>query len=440
VSYWNPPGLMAFDPTVRELDWKIVEGRGIVPGDEDAWLVTQCFAPRGKDLASTAYAMPTVKGLGALATYWDMIRVRAPEDPPRGGLAPDSVNEDGSVTIHYWDFSDESKVRRKRVTWAPKNESAVIANRGGVPEEWDPKEKVWKQEGADAEREFAKIAMGLAQALGMIASAVLSIVPGGATVAPLFSAAWGFALKTIAGRGKPPSVDEVLSVVGAAGKVLGPGVWGVVSKNEDLQRLYKSGFIAKMRELPGNYSDKIAAAVVDVGGILPRFQLGAMVPGFNVGAWASGEAKKLLAPAAANVSVPTKSGPIPLSDLPNDERRSAWDWAWKAFVEPDPAARARIRRNFLWCAVDNSSAIHRGESTGLEAHAVTEVDGGLLSGGAYFDQYLASLLASTIEQIPRHELGTEAAKQLEERRRADPKAKTALYDLVGKLRDRYRMK
>lgn len=434
MGYWNPPGLLAFDPTTRALDWSYSQTKAIVVGEQDLEML-ECF--RQRTISGVSHlSMPTVKNLGTGGTYLRMILARAPEDPEKGGLAADTVNEGGGVTINYYDFSDSNNVRRKRVTWVPKGNEAVIGNRGGVPEEWDPSAKIWKQEGPDAEREFSKIAMGLAQALGMIASAVLSAVPGGGAVAPLFSAAWSFALKTIANKGKPPSIDDVISLIGAAGKVIGPGVWGVVSKNPDIQNLFRTGFVAKMRELPGAYSDKVAAAVNEVGGILPRLNLSASVPGFSLQNWAAGQAKNLAPPMPV---VPTKAGDISLADFP-DERRSAWPWAWKAFLEPDPDARFRIRRNYLWCNVENSSAVTRGESTGLEAHALVEVDGGLMSAGSFFDQYLATFLASTVERIPKSEVGTIAEQTLAERRRADPEARKKLYDLVSDLRDRYEMK
>jgi len=442
--YWWPPSLYAFDPSVRAFDWHLEDsGRGfsaLVPSEYDEAMIKTCLS---------SGAMPFVREHGGLAAYEQMIALRTPDDPPKGGLGPDVVNPDGSVTIQYFDFSDANHVRRKRVTYvAGKDGSPEIANRnaseGGVPQEWVNGR--WQKEGADAEREFGKAGVSILQAIGSIASAVMSLAGAGAFGAA-FGAMWSFTMQQLKNAGHPPSVDDVINLATSFGKAVGPGIWGVVSKNPEIQTLMKDGFIAKMSKLPGTYGDKIAGAVNDLGHMLPRLNLPATLPGFDLSSWAKGALKNTpinLSPDAMiargkAVRMGSVADAVPIGDF-QDSRRWAFEPAMRAFVEPDPEKRAQIRRNFLWCGVDNSSAIKQGNPQGGGAHNEVEQDSGLLAAGSFFDQYLATMFASVMADLEsRTSLGVISG--IEALRRSDENAKRALYDLVGALRDdRYRMR
>jgi hypothetical protein len=439
MSYWWPPSLFAFDPSERAFDWHLekVEGKNfnaLVPSDVDLELLN-CLP---------VSFMPYAKKHGVLSTYEEMIALRTPGDPAKGGLKPDRINSDGSITIGYFDFSDEDKVRRKEVTYVmnPKTGQPEIANRnsaeGGLPQEWIGRNGVghWEKEGPDAERELGKATLPILSAIGSIASAVMSVA-GLSFAAGVFAAMWGFVLQSLKNGGRPPSVDDVLGFAKAVGGAAGPGVWGILSKNEDLQRLLKDGFIAKMSKLPGTYADKVAAVSSDLAAVLPRLPLGTMFPNFSSSDWAKG----LLKAGKVDLSQ-IKLGTAGIEEIPlssyTDSRRDAFEPAMRAFAEPDPAKRAAIRRNFLWCVVENSSAIWHGNPQSAGAHNEVERDVGILGAGSYFDQYLAAMNASLLADIEAR-AGVGVISTIEETRRRDPEAKKALYDLVGDLRDRYRM-
>jgi len=464
MGYWWPPSLFAFDPTERALIFdvlsiddavprmapyigvsedqarQILSGskRWIVPSEYDMeafpWGDIPLFVPRGRASKVNGYAR-----------YIQMIVARSDKDPSAGGLPPDVVLENGDIVLGYWDFSNDDDVRRKEVTYV-KDEKAggfVIANRsdreGGVPRQWNVQKKTWEKEGADAEREFGKGAAPILDSIFTITAAIAGAF-GGAELAA-FSAAWtGLAKNELRNGGKPPSFDDVMAAVKTAGgAAIGRGAWGILSKNDALQGIMRDGFITKIAQGDGSYSDKLAAAVTDISGYMPRIPLGSpgLVPNFNFEAWAKGAAKGMPPPSHQNVVLGIPQAPVTLSDLDQlDVRRKAFDWAWKAFVEPDPGKRLQIRRNFLWSAVDNSSAVNKGDAQGW-AHGETEQDKGLLDAGAYFDQHLSALIGSAFKEVSS--LGTIGEEAMAAGRQADEGARAALYKVIGDLRGRYKM-
>jgi hypothetical protein len=443
MGYWWPPSLYAFDPTDRPLIY--VRDPQPSPSELDLEFL-QCLDTR------TAF----VKKNGLKNTYYHLASMRTPGDPPEGGLAADTVNEDGSLTINYWDFSDENKIRRKRVRYIQdkKTGASKIDNYGGVPEEWDRVDGkwTWRQEGPDAEREFGKSGSEILSVIGTIAASVMALTGVGAVAAGAFASVWSFTIRQLKNHGRPPSLDEIMSLYGEIGKAVGPGVWSVVTKNPGVQKMFNDGWIAEMSKKPGEYKDKLAASVNEIGGLLPRLPMRELYPlggpQFDVTAWAAGALKKLPIPALSEIKFTTSSispfgkreqDTITLSELHTDDvRRSAWAPAARAFAEPDPTKRAQIRRNFLWCNVPNSSAITAGEPLSLGARGGFFEEGeGLMNAGATFDQYLATLLANALRGVESSALGVISAS--EGLQRADPKARKVLYEVVSDLRDRYRM-
>jgi hypothetical protein len=395
-------------------------------------------------LAST----PIGKARGALGTYYAMIAAAAPEDPPGGGLCADTVNSDGSVSVNYWDFSDAEQVRRKRVTYVadPNTGAQIIANRndseGGVPQECVKGR--WQKEGPDAEREFGKQGMQIIRVIGNIAAVVLSLVPGGAVASSVFAVMWNFAMAEIANGGKPPSVDDVMSLVVGLGKAVGPGAWKIVSTDPDIQSILRRGFIGEMAKIPGDYADKIGGVVNNMGNALPAIELPKLLGSFDVGQWTTGQLKSLKAPTVQDLAqkfggLPVQGGTVDLQTF-NDARRYAFEPAGKAFLEQDPDRREQIRRNFLWLDVQNSSAISMGNPQGVQAHAEVEIDDGLTNAAAFFDQYLATYLNSALlPPINSSTPASEAERQLMQSRLSDQAAQNALTAFVAGLMDRYRM-
>lgn len=463
--YWWPPSLYAFDPSERRFVQETLPyadavaamggpvpsgGASVVsiPNEYDRPWVNLWGMPE-----MYVGSAPMGRKYGGLAVYWDIVRgnAHAEGDPDGGGLPPDVVNPDGSITIHYYDFGDSEKIRRKRVTYVadPKTGAQVIANRnpseGGVPQEWIPN-MGWRKEGADAEREFGKSGLSIVNAVGQIASAVLAFIPGGQAPAAAFAAMWSFTMAQLKNGGKPPDVQDVLSFVGAEGKAVGPGMWGIVSKNADVQKLFSDGFIAKMAALPGEYKDKIADVVNDLGSVLPRLNLPVMIPSFNAGPLMAGAFKKTAADAQKLIQQSFYSALTPPIGVPGKEvaiasdpaaRPDAFDRAMIAFQEPDAQKRAQIRRDFMW-AESNSSAVTMGDPVGVGAHNEQEQSGGLMAAAVFFDSYLSAAFASLLADV-ESKTGIGIINAMQELRLHDKHAQLDLYNMISSLRSRYRM-
>lgn len=436
MGYWWPPSLYAFDPVDRPLKPKWTGapfgfGSAPLPDEHDAAMLA--ILDDG--------SRPLVKAKGRGYAYAAMLAARAPEDPDTGGLCPDRVNDDGSITIQYWDFSDTSVVRRKRVTYVsdPKLGQKISPATGGLPEQWNGTS--WVKEGPDAEREFGKSGLDVVSAIMTVVSTALSVFPATSAAGLAFSAMWGITLKALKSGGVPPSFDDVM---GALGKLVNVGgAWGIVSKSPELEKLFKSGFIGTMGKTAGEWKDKIGACVSTIGTAMPNLPLPSYFKTgirFDVGKWAAGEYKSLSVPSAATVTLNNREGSS-LADLdPLDVKRTSWEPAMRAFLEVDPDTRLRLRRNYAWSGyVQNSSAVTQGDAMGAGAHAEVEVDGGVADAASYFDQYLCCALASVAKQIETEtQLGTITA--IEGIRRNDPVAKAALQKEVAELMNRYGMR
>lgn len=460
MGYWWPPSLYAFDPTERPLEWSRVSvatataALGISPDTAKKWFpdpnaLVVLPGEYDRELIAFLGTTPLGRNQTGLGAYYSMIIERADGDPPGGGLPPDRVNDDGSITINYWDFADGSRVFRKRVTYVQGKNGQEIANRngdeGGVPQMFY--QGKWQKEGADAEREFGKAGLAIVNAIGSIAAAVLALVPGAQVPATVFATMWGMTMKALANGGKPPDAADVINVMTGITKAVGPGLWGIVSDSPDFQNLFKNGFIGKMAELPGKWSDKIAGAVNDLGPAFPKIDLGKLFAGgFDVSKWMNGELKKLPTPTAALqglIGTPGREVDIANLAAMHDPRGTAFTWAAKAFAEPDDTLRILVRRNFLWTQVMNSTAIAQGNPQGAGAHAEVEVDDGLMSAGSFFDQYLAAMLqaglGSGIAKVTKDLASTQTIGDLRTRRLNDPDAQRTLVAFISQLMTRYHM-
>jgi hypothetical protein len=446
MGYWWPPSLFAFDPVDRPFAWRTEQTVAtpmnpipfvkLIPSEYDQRLI-EC-------LDREASKRPFVKARGGFQAYAQMVTLIAPDDPPsikeKGGLPGDTMNEDGSLTVNYFDFSDSSRVYRKRVTYVmdPKTNQPIIKPAlGGIPELL--LNGRWQKEGPDVEREFGKTGIDVLNAIVSVASGVLSLTGVSAAAVAAFQIMWQFTLKQLKAGGKPPSVDDIINLAGALGKAVGPGIWGVVSKSPDVQKLFTNATIAQISKVPGQYADKVAALANDLGQILPRLPMRSLYPGFDPTKWAAGALKGVAPPPTSAITLGTSGKEaIPLDSFDQfDPRRTAWGPAATAFGEIDPVARGQVRRNYLWCVIDNSSAISQGNPQGAGAHGEVENDDGLMNAGSFFDQYLGTLLSSSFYMLDSAALGV--INVIEGARRADPKAKDALYAVVSDLRDRYRM-
>lgn len=452
MGYHWPPSLFAFDPTSRPFLWVQLPASSAEP---ILGLPPNTFpSPAMKVVVPDAYdremvknlpMSPAKKNLGELGLYYAMISARAADDPPLGGLPPDTVNSDGSITVNYYDFSDGSKVRRKRVTYVQGKNGQEIANRndseGGVPQEWNG--SAWVKEGPDAEREFSKAGLAIVNAIGTIAAAVLALIPGAQIPATAFGAMWSLTMKSLANGGKPPDVGDVLSIAGSFGKAIGPGLWGIVSDSPEIQSIFNHGAIGQMAKVPGQWKDKISGLVNDIGTHLPALNMAKLWTGFDAQKWAQGELRKL--PTPTNVTQGLIGVPGREVDIGNrrDASGTAFEAAARAFAEPDPDKRILLRRNYLWDygLVSNSSAVQMGNPEGPGAHAEIEVDQGIMNAASFFDQYLASMLQSAINQAiyTSNEKIAGPVVDLGKQRKNDPQAQAALQAYVATLMDRYHM-
>jgi hypothetical protein len=436
MGYWNPPSLFAFDPHERPLCQMQQFGKA-VPCDLD------------RALFGSLSRWPPGKTYGGEGAYWLMVAARAPEDPPMGGLPPDTINADGSVTIHYFDMADAHVIWRKRVTYRADPKTGAPQIVGDVPDLFYKSRAnpigAWQKEGWDAERDLSRIGVDILSAIGTIAAVALSFTGAGAAFSAAFSAMWSLTLRQLRGGGRPPDVSEVLSAVSSVAGAMAPGVWSIASKSPELSAIFRSGTISALAKLPGTYQEKIAAFANQLKAALPRINIPATVPGYTLPAWARGDlVSKIPTVPTVNTSVSALLPPIgppgkevKLSELGGSERW-AFDWAMRAFVDPDPLAHLLQRRNYMWLGVDNSTAISPGEGSSLAARNVVEVDDGLVSAGAFYDQYLAALDAQMTRDL---EAGASIGliTALESTRKADKAAQERLLDLLSTLKQRYRM-
>src|SRR5882672_3829724 len=188
MSYWWPPDPSVYDPTPRPLTWTFskidglpwpsaedqeIFGIGYVHMSEDGKgttppIVTADIPPfeapflpqdfqtpqnlrgasatlalgghaQGKPYTRPSFTKENQTLSDRLNIYRKLMLIHAPGDPATGGLQADSYDPtDGSFTIHYWDFSDDTMPRRKKVIYAPQAGKTRISTK-----EWKVDKQAW---------------------------------------------------------------------------------------------------------------------------------------------------------------------------------------------------------------------------------------------------------------------------------------------------------
>lgn len=324
-GYWWPPAAGVFDPVPRPLRWEgsksspvpSVEdctifgiGEGQFPGER---------APNGQPygsgtliLGGTGYNRPARVANFArenktqgdrLDTYRRLIDLRTPEDPASGGLCADSIDyANSSFTINYWDFSDDTQPRRKRITYRPKGNQIE-----SYVEQW---EGYWKPEGDDAEKGFIEALPSIVAGFGAVTTIAIGYLTGNPVLASAWSSVFKMASSPVFG-GPAPSLDGFM---GAAAGFLGAAPdFGKVMGNLMTEKSLKSGIfgeigrmnfeqISSKGEDVFSHLDKLKAVATKFAASMPKIDIDLMQD-FNITAGAV-DAYAMLQGKAPSVDLP----------------------------------------------------------------------------------------------------------------------------------------
>jgi hypothetical protein len=298
MGYWSPPTPNFFDPTERPLHWTIGGDGRPYPAEEDQAIFGighGAFpgetAPNGLPWASstlflggrlpvrTPYAYQYGKTeADRLEFYRRLIAIRAPSDPPSGGLPADTNDiATGGLGLHYWDLSD-AWPKRKTVTFTPTLDGKSI-NTNII--QWDHDAKTWGEEGFDFERDLIGAIPDIIKAFGTATAALIGYLTGNPVLAAAWSSIYQMSSRSALG-GPPPSPLEWAS---SAATFLGsaPG-FGQAMANlgvyKDLQKSL-SGNVGKLASIEianlgadlTSYYSKLRQTVEKYAASIPKIDL-----------------------------------------------------------------------------------------------------------------------------------------------------------------------
>lgn len=299
MGYWWPPAPQVFDPVPRPLRWEGSKSSPI-PSVEDCTIfgIGDGSIPGHVDTEGRPYASYTLvfggtspnkpgrianflrqgKTVGdRLDTYRRLIDLKTPEDPIRGGLCADTIDySDGSIQINYWDFSDDTQPRRKRITYRP-----IGSEIKKIIEQW---EGYWKPEGDDAEKGFIEALPSIIAGFGAITTIVIGYLTGNPALAGAWSNVFKMASSPVFG-GPPPSLEGFAM---AAGSVLGAAPdFGKTMGNLFTEKAFKSGIYGEIGKINfaaltefgedlSSHLDKLKATVSKFANQMPRIDLDLM--------------------------------------------------------------------------------------------------------------------------------------------------------------------
>lgn len=286
MGYWVPPPPSAYDPTPRPLSWHW-EGAVRVPDPPDAILfgigvaegVMQSALPGDRPMYTRhMYNLPNNPGLAAtfrgkstaelLDAYGRLIDVRAPEDPPTGGLAADHVDPTGAIHVNYWDLADGRQPHRKQVVFAPKAGGVEVA-----VYQWNHDAQEWRGEGFDFERDFSGSVYTIMDALNAVTTAIVSIFATPA-VGAAWSAAFGAGLNlSRKQRAGTLTIDDALGESFGALASFGAGVGiGEALASESGRALTGSLYkaIGVAQKDVGDFAAAIGKVAAEGGKLIPK--------------------------------------------------------------------------------------------------------------------------------------------------------------------------
>jgi len=369
MAYWFPPTPDGFDPFPRPFRWHMEKdpytgGNTYFPEEEDAilfglgWnqtkgLVNQYYddskaraegllAPDQGVLAGEIWKPDTIrfgntngwykwrrggesKGLSAsnkseyerLSYYNKMIMSRTPEDPNLGGLVGDEAYEDGTIKINYFDMSDETWPKRKKVLYVPKGDGVDVKIY-----QWDLGKQKWEEEGPDAEKGIIKSLPDIIKGFTAITTAIVSVMTANPAIASAWSSIAGMSSSAALG-GPPPNLMQF-----ASSAVLfinrAPGFDEVMTKI--INPVIKSEFIQSIRGGMARAGNDLTSFTDKTKKVAEVF--GKSIPQINVSSVISGQLPPLLKDA-------TKKGEFDAQ---------AFLTAGKAFLQNDPNYTESLRK------------------------------------------------------------------------------------------------
>jgi hypothetical protein len=276
VGYWWPPPPSVFNPAPRPLSWHgdripdeedaLFFGYGVAEGNISlAWSPWTAHLARGGVAGAwnPGSARPFLKSKRGfddsdiLAAYSRLIDTRAPDDPPRGGLAPDYVDPDGTIHLQYYDLSDDRPIR-KEVTYRPKSGGVDVSVRQYTPG------KGWEGEGFDFERDFTTSEGPILSAINVVTTAIVSIF-GTPAVGAAWSAAFGAGIQLSQAElaGTLTLSDALAQSFGALGAVIVQSGAGAALASDALPKL--SSFVYRGLGITEKSSKDFAEALSKFG-------------------------------------------------------------------------------------------------------------------------------------------------------------------------------
>jgi hypothetical protein len=299
VGYWWPPAPECFDPVPRPLRWEgsrqspipSVEdctifgiGEGEFPGHADQWgrpyaSGTLVFGGRayGKPARVANFMREGKTVTDRLDTYRRLIDLRTPDDPKNGGLCADTIDYlNGSFQVNYWDFSDDTQPRRKRITFTPRGNDVKK-----TIEQW---EGDWRPEGDDAEKGFIEALPSIIAGFGAVTTIAIGYLTGNPSLAAAWTNVFKMASSPVFG-GPAPSIEGFAS---AAVATLGAAPdFGKVMGNLFTEKALKSGIFGEIGQInfaqisqygqdASSHLDKLKAVAMKFANAMPRIDVDLM--------------------------------------------------------------------------------------------------------------------------------------------------------------------
>lgn len=426
MGYWFPPSPKSFEPVARPLGYSI-EGGIHVPDPLDVPLLEAIAkTPLGRSIGpAKAYdlllrmrpppdasaTLTTEERIGGWGSQSIPMRRWCTGDLPEGGLPPDSVNPDGTITRHYWDLADGARPYRKCVTEGagPKGQAWLRVMY------WDP-DKGWLEEGGDLEKEAVQNFKSIMDVIFILVRMVASATGVGAPAAAIMGImldGWKLASSQIQIAGwepptEPLSAGDVFASLG--GNFIGLAAEiGRTDAFGDLANRAQKTFTSLMTSA-GAYPmikglESLGGSVMSIGDHTAKFILGVgNVTGQKEPTLKfspddvvrfTGELLSVPTPSPvaiqvkAEVSTDAEADPTTL--ISTDYRKVMWEAACLGYVYPDQVLR--IRRNAIWKYRTRSTPLSPSEQS-AGARGIEESSESALECGMAFDGFLSQMYAN----------------------------------------------
>lgn len=507
MGYWFPPSPKAYDPVARPMRTKMLSREDAIAYLNDGDAVDRYLAMLSPEMRNgpvrvpdeydiplyhAIHSTPLANAKGSLGAYSMMLDTGPPASssgsydkaeqiggwgsktvpmtrwmygnlpsdvysngqPIEGGLPADTLNPDGSITINYWDLSDNGWPFRKCITHGQGWNRVMF---------WHPQDRTWHEEGGDIEREAVQHFQEIMTIVMVVIRMVASATGVGAPAAALLGVAldmWKLGLTQVQIRGwEPPtapiSADQVYFTLGADFI----GVCSAIGKSDAFGKIANDAGAAWTTMMTNAGGYPMLKGLVDVGNTvvgagessfkyingLTKLATATGIKGIKcepddikafVKDMLSGNPKPTIVPIQSKLPDEPEGNPAIL-DSATDYRRNAWDAACLAFVEADPVNKLRIRRNAIMKWRQRSTIVAPSEQSAA-ARAIYESSESAVEFGIAFDQYLSQIYANAIGVQIRREVHPITITM--EAGVATPQAKKDLDAVVFDLKRRYGMK